>query len=153
VKIALPSLKQEQDYSCVPACIRIVLSHYGVELTEERICAACQTTPRGTDQQDAARGIISLGFEAAKLKAAKPDDIIKFLGQNQPVIAIIGVEHLPYGGQYDTHAIVVNGLERNQVSFIDPARGEEIEISLNTFLRAWQARRCLGLVIKPQKFE
>jgi ATP-binding cassette subfamily B protein len=148
MKIELPCLKQEHDYSCVPACIRIVLRHHGVDLPEARICSVCQTTPRGTDQQGAAQGIISLGFQAIKLKAAKLDDIIQFLRQNQPVIAVLGVEHLPYGGQYETHAVVINGLGRNQISFIDPARGEEIEISLKTFLKAWQARRCLGLVIE-----
>ena len=67
----------------------------------------------------------------------------------QPVIAFVSVKHLPYGGQSGVHAVVVNGIEKNRVSFIDPARGEEITVEQDTFVKAWQARNCLGLLIEP----
>jgi len=35
------------------------------------------------------------------------------------------------------------------ISFIDPARGEEIEIDVDAFLAAWDERGRLGLVIEP----
>jgi predicted double-glycine peptidase len=114
------------------------------------ISAACKTTELGTDHEEAAQGIAFLGFKAIKLENAAFDDLVQFIFKFQPVIVFVNVKHLPYGGQSGVHAVVVNGVEMNRVSFIDPARGEEITIEKDTFLKAWQARSCLGLVIEPQ---
>jgi len=148
VKIDLPCLQQEQDYSCVPACLRIVLRHLGADFSEMEIGEVSKTTELGTDHDEAAQGILSLGFNVLKLENAKFDNIKSCIRRSRPVVVIVSVKHLPYGGQSGTHAVVVNGFETNLVSFIDPARGEEIEIDLDTFLRAWQARGCLGLVVE-----
>lgn len=148
MKIDLPWLSQEQDYSCLPACVRIVLSHFGMNLSEQEIGLACKTTPRGTDLDEAAAGLISLGLKVMKLKQAGIDEILRSLKQQRPVIAFLSVQELPYGFAIGMHAVVVNGYEENQVSFIDPARGEEITISMKTFLKAWRARACRGLIIE-----
>ncbi len=148
MKIELPCLEQEQGHTCVPACIRIVLHYLGADFSENEISVACKTTPRGTDQDDAAEGIVSLGFNAIKLEAITFEGITRFIRQNQPVIVLLSVKHLPYGSQMGMHAVVVNGFSTNTVSFIDPARGEEIEITMDTFLQAWDERGRLGLVIE-----
>ncbi len=150
MKIELPCLRQEQDYTCVPTCIRIVLHRLGVALSETEICAACKTTPLGNDLDEAAQGVTLLGFNAVKLKGVVFDDIIRFIQQRQPVIVFVNVKHLPYGGLGGTHAVVVNSLEEQDVSFIDPARGEEITVVMDTFLKAWRARGCRALVIEPR---
>jgi ABC-type bacteriocin/lantibiotic exporter with double-glycine peptidase domain len=150
VKIDLPCLHQEQDFSCVPACIRILLHYIGTDYPEAKISAVCKTTELGTDQDEAAQGVTLLGFKAVMLENAAFDDLVRFVLKFQPVIAFVSVKHLPYGGQSGVHAVVVNGVEMNRVSFIDPARGEEITVEKDTFLKAWQARSCLGLVIEPQ---
>jgi len=153
VKIALECLQQEQDYSCVPACIRIVLHHLGDDFSEAEIGSTCKTTQRGTDQDDAAQGLAHWGYEAIKLDGATVDDLVQFLRQNHPVIVFLSVKHLPYGGHSGMHSVVVNGFKTNEVSFIDPARSEEIAVSLETFLNAWLSRGGLGLVIKARSHE
>jgi len=149
VKIDLLHLKQEQDHTCVPACIRIVLRCLGHDFSEPDIGVACKTTSLGTELDDAVQGVSSMGFKAIKLKDATFDDIIRFVESHHPLIVFLSVNQLPYGGQAGMHAVVVNGFEKNDVSFVDPERGEEIVLTLGTFLKAWQARRCLGLVIEP----
>lgn len=149
MKIELQCLLQAQDYSCVPACIRIVLRALGVDLSEMVISRACKTTPRGTDQDEAVEGIALLGFKANKLEEASFEDMAQYLQQGRPVITFLSVKHLPYGrGQAGMHAVVVNGFKANAVSYIDPARGEEIEINRDTFIAAWDERGRLGLVIE-----
>jgi len=149
MKIALPGLQPEQDYSCVPACIRIVFQYLGKDFSETTISLACKTTPRGTDQNLAARGIVALGFNAIKMENISFDDMTSYLLKGQPVIAFLSVKHLPYGGQVGMHAVVINGFDDGYVSYIDPARGEEIEINLETFIAAWDERGRLSLVIEP----
>jgi ABC-type bacteriocin/lantibiotic exporter with double-glycine peptidase domain len=127
-----------------------VLRCLGTDYPEAEIGVACKTTELGTDQEEAAQGIALLGFKAVKLENAAFDDLIRFVLNLQPVIAFVSVKYLPYGGQSGVHAVVVNSVETNRVSFIDPARGEEITVEKDTFLKAWQARSCLGLVIEPQ---
>jgi uncharacterized protein YvpB len=73
---------------------------------------------------------------------------MRFINSHRPVIVFLSVQHLPYGGQAGMHAVVVNKYEENEVSFIDPARGEEIAVKVGTFLKAWQARGCRGLAIE-----
>ena len=41
--------KQETLYSCVPACLRIVLSGFGHEYSEAEIRTLCDCTPFGTE--------------------------------------------------------------------------------------------------------
>ncbi len=148
MKIVLPLLKQEQDFTCVPACIRIVLKSFGIDLPESEIVQACQATPIGIDQYEAFEGISGLGFSATVFEHADFNELIKCIRRNQPVVVFLSVKYLPYAqGQRGTHAVVVNGFEENVVIFIDPARGEEIHLSLDTFQKAWQNRECIGIVI------
>lgn len=43
-----------------------------------------------------------------------------------------------------------SGLHSHCSALIDPARGEEIEIDVDTFLAAWDERGRLGLVIESE---
>lgn len=151
MKIDLLHLKQEQDHTCVPACIRVVFHRLGFVFSEAQICAACKTTALGTDQNEAADGITSLGFQATNLKGAAFNVIAQSIHRGIPVIVFLSVHDLPYGGYAGMHAVVVNDVGKNEVSFVDPARGEEIMVDFKTFLKAWQARGCRCLIIESDK--
>ncbi len=149
MKIELPCFQQEQDHTCLPACVRIVLHQLGIQLTELEIGRACQTTPLGTDREIAAAGLSGLGYKITQLQDAPFATISHFIQQHKPVIVFLNVSLLPYARTAaGTHAVVVNDCGTEEVSFIDPARGEEIEISSETFIRAWQDRGCRGLVVE-----
>lgn len=148
MKIDLPLLKHEQDFTCVPACIRIVLQHLGVELPEAKITEACNATPLGMDQFEASDGIIALGFRATVIENASFDEVIEFLRKKHPVIVLVSVKFLPYAkGQKGSHAVVVNGFDQDSVFLVDPARGEEINLAVDTFLKAWRTRGRIGIAI------
>ncbi|MFN0120963.1 MAG: cysteine peptidase family C39 domain-containing protein [Blastocatellia bacterium] len=44
-----PFFKQERIYSCVPACLKMVLAGFGHEITEADLCHLSDTTINGTD--------------------------------------------------------------------------------------------------------
>jgi predicted double-glycine peptidase len=46
-----------------------------------------------------------------------------------------------------SHAVVVCGLEGDNVIFIDPALGKEVQLDSMTFYKAWTSRGRSGLVI------
>ena len=44
-QIEVPFHKQEAAYSCVPACLRMVLAGLGLDLTEKRLRELCDCSP------------------------------------------------------------------------------------------------------------
>src|SRR5438045_2932513 len=62
VSLSVPHFKQELPYSCVAACVRMVLAHYGHICTEGEMRQHLGTEPLGT----AARNLFlvgALGFD------------------------------------------------------------------------------------------
>lgn len=58
-----PFHKQETRYSCVPACLRMVLGSFGLEITESELRARCDCTPfNGTNALQAVDAARELGF-------------------------------------------------------------------------------------------
>ena len=57
-----PFLKQETRYSCVPACLRMVLSSPGLDVPEAELRARCDCTAFGTDALKAVDAVRQLGF-------------------------------------------------------------------------------------------
>jgi ABC-type bacteriocin/lantibiotic exporter with double-glycine peptidase domain len=133
----------------LPAAIRNVLRHFGADFSEEQIAQACKTQKRGTNLGQAVEGIKTLGFNATHFEKSDLPQIIDCLNKNIPVIVALDVEQLPYG-DFGFHAVVVNELEGNTVSFVDPALGKEISLNLLTFFKSWHSLGRSGLVIYPK---
>ena len=146
MKINLPPVEQEKTYTCLPACLRIVLHYLGTSLTEEEIANACNTTEAGTTLADAVHAVHSLGFNATRIQNATLEDLMHYLNHNEPVIVLVGVENLPYG-DFGTHAVTVCGFDGDEILYIDTALGQEIRLDVITFLRAWRSRGSIGIVV------
>ncbi len=46
--LPLPHHSQEEEYSCTPACVRMVLAYYGLSLPEADVAQSLGTTTAGT---------------------------------------------------------------------------------------------------------
>jgi ABC-type bacteriocin/lantibiotic exporter with double-glycine peptidase domain len=57
-----PFHKQETRYSCVPACLRMMLGSFGVDISENALCIRCDCTPYGTNALIAVDAARALGF-------------------------------------------------------------------------------------------
>ncbi len=147
MKLDVPLLRQSSPSTCLPACLRIVFRYFGVELSEDDLSDACGTTQAGTTLANATRGVRGLGLDAARIEQGTLEDLLYYLIHGEPVIAFLGVEHLPYG-DLGSHAVVVCGMERDHIVYVDPAHGREVSLDPLAFLRAWRARRGRGIVVQ-----
>jgi len=140
---------QSQNSTCLPTCLRIVLNHFGLELSEEQLAVACNTTPEGTSIKEAAHAMRLQGFEVITLKGADLFELVDCVSNNRPAIAALDVEYLPYG-KSGAHAVVVCGFEKNEVRYVDPGLGREMSLDLLTFFKAWESLGRTGLVVHPK---
>ncbi len=57
-----PFYPQERDYSCVPACLRMVLAYNGIYESEDDLVYACCSRPDGTAASDLVEAAKGFGF-------------------------------------------------------------------------------------------
>ena len=60
--IPIPHHQQERDYSCLPACVRMICAHLGTEIPEAELRRLMKTKPSGTSPANAAY-LSGLGFD------------------------------------------------------------------------------------------
>lgn len=68
----VPHFEQELDYSCLPACVRMVLAFYGYECIEGELRALLKTRPGGTSPVQVMWRLPELGFEAYVQSGSQP---------------------------------------------------------------------------------
>jgi ATP-binding cassette subfamily B protein len=149
MKIDLQSFPQEKNATCLPACLRIVLHYFGVDMSEEALAEACQTNREGTSIEMAAQAMRSQRFEAIELNEADLFTLVEHVVKGRPVIVALDVGLLPYG-ESGMHAVTICGFENNEVQYIDPGLGQEISLDLFTFFKSWDSLGRSGLVFYPK---
>ncbi len=146
MKVELTPFQQSQPYTCVAACLRVVLAALHTDYPEDKLARACNTDPSGATLSDAASAVRSLGFNALFLPEATFEMLSEWLQQGVPMIIGIAVDD-PVYGVTGGHAVVVCGIEQGQVIVVDPTIGAERRLELESFLRAWRRRNNRGLVV------
>lgn len=141
-----PFHKQETRYSCVPASLRMVLSGFGVDLSESELRALCDCTPfSGTDALLAVEAARQLGFNATSKYNLSPANLEALLSDgNYPIVF---VDLRPIDGIPEQHALVVIEMNANFVAVLDPLKGERL-LPRDDFLLAWAWQRNLTIVIE-----
>ena len=73
-KLAVPHLKQEYPYTCLPACVRMVLAYRGYTHNEEELTQAFGTGPfLGTPPEKVVAGLQNLGYHGLWFENATMD--------------------------------------------------------------------------------
>lgn len=142
-----PFYKQETEYSCVPACLRIVLSSLGVFKTERELRELCDCTVlEGTSALKAVDAARVSGFKGTRKRNLTFDDLILELDRGLFPIAYVETL-LPPHAFPQSHALVVIAIEGDEVRALDPARGE-IAFSKDEFMVEWNSTRRLAILIE-----
>ena len=137
----LPLNKQETLYSCVPACLRMVLTSLGVSKTEQELRVLCDCTydspllPGGTDPFKLKIAAQTLGFTNTQIGNLTVDDLRSELARGLYPIAYLKA-NLESRMPRQFHAVVVVDIVENEVEVLDPWRGELV-LSLEDFLTEW----------------
>ncbi len=129
--------QQEQPHTCAVACLRMAAKSLGVARTEAELLPLCGTTLDGTTPDGIARAARQLGLSAT-ITYDEPAILQESLSRQQPVIVFLGIPSPQTPSNLDIHAVVVTGLNRQRVTFIDPFDGAEHKQPRGGFFAHWE---------------
>lgn len=132
----LPHSLQEDEAGCLAACAQMVLRHLGMSQTQTSLNNLLGLTSIGIPYSNLRRladfhltVIIQVGDES---------DVRSAIDQNQPIIAFVMTDDLPYWVDNTSHAVVVVGYDETSVMLNDPAFAAAPQsVAWNDFLLAW----------------
>lgn len=123
----------------------MVLSGFGLDLTEERLRELCDCSPLfGTNAMRAVEAARSLGFAGTAKYTLRYEELQSLVADGQHPIAYLSLEAI--GGTEEAHAVVVVAADDQTVTVYDPLYGERA-ISRQSFSTAWAARHNLVLLV------
>lgn len=144
LNIKMPYFKQESWYTCGPACLRMVLSFFGIARTEAEVMKECDTTELGTTTAKISTAAYKFDLKSSPLKNANLDDIKNDLRKGRPVIVLIDPSYLYGGISGFGHFIVIVGFSDEEIIYHDPdaSEGKYLHINYEVFQNSWKATRC-----------
>lgn len=147
MKLAVPHFRQQYPHTCLPACVRMVLAHWGKEHSEEELAQALGTVAVwGTRPESVVAGLEGLGYHALWFENATLERLFDLLAHGWPVIAFLRAADLPHG-RAGLHAVVIVGIEGERVTYLDPNLDHQFSLELSSFLKAWSSLGYQGLVV------
>jgi ABC-type bacteriocin/lantibiotic exporter with double-glycine peptidase domain len=128
---------QEHPASCIAACLRMALSSFGAQYTEQEIRQMLGNPRYGLTLEQAADKLSERGALAEWPPDWGLDDLRDCVrGGNYP---IAGIERHYFGHASAAHAIVVVDVRVTEVEILDPLLGPQPHVSLiETFAAAWR---------------
>ncbi|MEW5767288.1 MAG: cysteine peptidase family C39 domain-containing protein [bacterium] len=143
MKSKLSFRRQEKPSSCAVACLRMILSFYGIEEDEKTLRNRCGTTELGTYAQNIAACAQDFGFQAsaASLDVARLKDLLR-----RGIFPIVYVNVFPLEQIFCTHAMVIEHITESEVLVLDPMDGRRL-LSIKKFQKAWEMTGHLAIVI------
>ncbi|MFZ4660356.1 MAG: C39 family peptidase [Caldilineaceae bacterium] len=147
MRLNVPHFKQEASYTCLPACIRMVLAFLGKSYTEHELAKAFQTIPWvGTLPENVTPVLEEWGYIVRWFENGTVDHITRIVAQRLPVIAFVRAADLPHGvGGF--HAVVIVKIDSRSVILLDPTLDTEWRLSTKEFSRIWTKFGNEGMVI------
>lgn len=67
----VPHFQQELDYSCLPACVRMVLAYYDDQRLESELRRLMKTRVTGTSPANVMLRLPDIGYEAVVVEASR----------------------------------------------------------------------------------
>jgi ABC-type bacteriocin/lantibiotic exporter with double-glycine peptidase domain len=141
----LPFYRQEKPYSCVPACLRMVLAAKGYVVSELVLRERCDCTFLGTDALTAVDALRAMGFSNSSKCTLRLTELMMDL--NAGCYPIVFLNLLPIDGVNDPHAMVVTAVDDDSVYVYDPLQGERL-LPRSTFDTAWAMMRNLVILVQ-----
>lgn len=146
----VPFFQQEHEYSCVAACVRMVLAHSGDVRTEAELRLLLDTQPTGTRAGNLMR-LSGPAFEVY-LRPSNLVELQQVLVNHQPPIVFLQTGFLEYWSMGIFHTVVLIGLDSATVAVHDPYFATAPQTtSLEAFTKAWAQTGQFAAFIRPRK--
>ena len=122
--------------------MRMVLFEKGVILSEAELRHLCDCTPLGIEALKAIDAVRQLRFRKSAKLTLNLQELISMVDDGLFPIVFVNLLRISGG-----HAIIVVGVESNQVLVYDPLQGKRI-LDRSTFETAWAMMHNLAILIK-----
>jgi len=122
----------QSESMCGPASLKILLSHYGKDFSEDELALLCDSTlEKGTSHAGLTKAVGQLGLKYSEKADASLKDIEERVNDNSPVI-------IGWWSKDENHYSVVYGLDNENIYLMDPEiEGGKRVMSKKDFLDAW----------------
>lgn len=145
----VPLLSQVDRAYCLPACVEMVSAFLGRPVKRAWLHRVLESTDIGTPGFK----VLNLrrhGYDVTYAAATDERVLTQSLASGVPPIALLHTTHLPYWQRETAHAVVVIGVDADQVALNDPAFATAPQIvSRDAFMLAWSDFDYLYAVICP----
>lgn len=130
----IPYFKQETDYTCGVACMRMILASFGIRRSERVLAKIMGSSPRfGTlnRQFPLLAEKFRLSYFVGRDASLKEIDAYLKSGFCVVVNFFDVIEQVG-------HYAVVKSVSKKQICLIDPFHGPGFSLSINAFLKVWK---------------
>lgn len=135
--------RQEKDYSCAVACLRMVLEHYGVKEDEKSLRIKTKTKFYGTHPINVVDCAASYGLKAY-VSSLTVSRLRQLNSLNIPVITNI---LKAADNEFYIHSVVVYRAEKDIIFLLDPEDGD-IKFEMALFESLWQGTGRTAVIIE-----
>jgi len=130
--------KQQTEYTCGPASVKMVLSYFGINVSELKILKIMNTKQKsGTKNLEFPKIFEKYKLNYVVMRNAKLDDLKTYLLRKYMVI----VSYVYYDEDWHTeigHYSVLRKIDSNYVYLYDPYFGLAHKIQLREFFKVWR---------------
>jgi ABC-type bacteriocin/lantibiotic exporter with double-glycine peptidase domain len=142
---------QEQPTSCVAACVRMVLTGFGLVWTEGQVRMLLGRPRLGIMLTAAQARLVHAGARATLHEAWSLDDLREAVRRGHA--PIVGVERHLLGHPPASHAIVVVQVTSRAVAVLDPCESPQPRrYGHEAFVRAWEMAGHEALVVEAPPY-
>ena len=146
--LSVPFKPQSAEGYCLPACAEMVLTFYGIRVTQEQLARLFETQPpMGTPFPRIMR-LEKRGVAVEIGKYGDWDQLFRTLTAGKPCIVAVDLLFMPYAQLDSRHVVVVIGCDADTAFVLDPAESAEpIQVTKDGFIAAWTEMECSFAVI------
>ncbi|MEX1064203.1 MAG: cysteine peptidase family C39 domain-containing protein [Candidatus Paceibacterota bacterium] len=130
----IPFYKQQAEWSCGVAVMRMVLESLGIEKTREEIIDLLSANETwGTDNEKLVKAVKRLGLNHIEMSDASVEDLKKLFEQGYRVIVNYTIPEENQG-----HFAIFNDISEGRINLIDPQFGPEHGYLIEKFEEIWR---------------
>jgi hypothetical protein len=144
--LSVPHLLQQDDGYCLPACVEMVLTYYGLPRSQSDIAATLGIDGfEGAGVPASRATVLSSRSLAVTYQSGERDDLLQALADGIPPIVEVATEQLAYWqGEVSQHVVLLAAVQDDDgiewATINDPAFDAPLTVRMDELLAAWQER-------------
>lgn len=123
--------KQTDDSRCGPACVKMALSYYGIEASEDELCKLCNHTyEHGCDDNGMINALHHFGLKTEIKNFATIEDLKLAIDNKFPIL-------VDWFSTNVGHESIVVAVDNTYVTLLDPDIGHHRLFPLDLWMQIW----------------